>query len=80
MTKYSDIPIPPNACHYRIATHKIHQGSEEIKSRSYCRKLVEPGSEFCPRHAFLMRQKEADRIAREAAKKVEAHPESVLNI
>jgi len=69
MKKYSDVPVPENACHYRIATHTLRKGGDEIKSRSYCRKLVEPGSEYCPRHAFLMRQKEIARLAKEAAEK-----------
>lgn len=80
MTKYSDIPIPANACHFRIATHTLKNGiGEDVKSRSYCRKITEPGSEFCPRHTFLMRQKEADRLVREELKKDE-HKDPVLNI
>jgi hypothetical protein len=73
MTKYSDIPIPANACHYRTTTHTLPDGT---KSRSYCRKLTENGSEFCPRHLFLMAQKERERIEREEAEK----EQPVLNV
>ena len=83
MTKYSDLPIPLNACHYRIGTHTVRDAKtgEEVKSRSYCRKLTQKGSEYCPRHAYLMQIKEDDKARKEEEKRQQLlQPSTALNV